>query len=145
LDSKGHPDFIITPSGTRLPVTPQFKGSATARYSWQMGSGKTHVQGVISHQSSASSDIRQVIYDYATPTFTINPNTILGRIRSSTVVDLAAGYDWRNYNFELYATNVFDVRNELSRFVSCNSSYCFDPKIVVGRPRTIGLRLGAKF
>ncbi|MGN6589365.1 MAG: TonB-dependent receptor [Sphingomicrobium sp.] len=142
LTSKGKPDFVITPSGTRLPVTPQFKGSATARYTWPTGPGKAHVQGVVSYQSSASADIRQNLYNDPT-IFGNNPNDFLGKIRASTVVDLYAGYDWSRYNIELFATNVFDDRNELSRFVNC--AICTATKIVVGRPRTIGLRLGAHF
>ena len=142
LDCSAPGDFIITPSGTRLPVTPKFKGSATARYQWPVGPGKAHVQGVVAYQGSASADIRQNVQD--DPANPINnPNTFLGRIRSSTVVDLFAGYDWSNYSLELFGSNIFDKRNELSRFVTC--SICTQTKIVPGRPRTIGLRAGLKF
>jgi outer membrane receptor protein involved in Fe transport len=131
-------DWIVTPSGTRLPVTPKLKGSATARYQWPLGRGKAHVQGVVAYQGSAAADIRQDIDGSGT-----NPNDFLGRIQASTTVDLFTGFDWGSYNAELFATNVFDVRNELSRFVVC--SICTQTKIVVGRPRTIGLRVGTKF
>jgi outer membrane receptor protein involved in Fe transport len=140
LDSKGKQDFIVTPSGTRLPVTPKFKASATARYTWPMWSGHAHVQGVLAYQGSASADIRQNI---GTATDAVNPNDFLGKIRASTVVDLFTGYDWGNYSLELFGTNVFDERNELSRFVVC--SICTQVKIVPGRPRTIGIRAGVKF
>jgi outer membrane receptor protein involved in Fe transport len=140
LDSKGRPDFIVTPSGTRLPVTPKFKASATARYTWPVWTGHAHVQGVIAYQGSASADIRQNI---GSATNVINPNDYLGKIRASTVVDLFAGYDWGNYSVELFGSNIFDERNELSRFVVC--SICTQTKIVPGRPRTIGLRAGVKF
>ena len=106
-----------------------------------MGAGKAHVQGVVAYQGSASADIRQ--NTTGDPLNPGNPNDFLGRIHASTVVDGFVGWDWHNYNMELFATNVFDVRNELSRFVPC--SICTQTKIVVGRPRTIGLRLGAKF
>jgi outer membrane receptor protein involved in Fe transport len=138
LDASGDPDFIVTESGTRLPVTPKFKMSATARYSWPMWAGRTHVQAGLAYQGSAAADIRRDVDGGGT-----NPNDFLGRIKSSTLVDLFAGYDWQNYNIELFATNIFDERNELSRFVVC--SICTATKIVPGRPRTFGLRLGAKF
>ena len=128
---------VVTSSGTRLPVTPKFKMSATARYAWNVGPGRAHVQAGIAHQSSAAADIRQDIGGGA------NPNDFLGRIKSATLVDVFAGYDWQRYNIELFATNLFDERNELSRLVVC--SICTATKIVPGRPRTIGLRLGAKF
>ena len=131
-------DWIVTPTGTRLPVTPKFKSTATARYSWPMGPGKAHVQGSIAYQSSASVDIRQDADGSGT-----NPNAYLRRLRSSTLVDLFTGFDWRNYSFELFATNVFDKRNELARFVAC--SICTRTYILPGRPRTIGLRAGVKF
>ena len=122
---------IVTPSGTRLPITPRFKGSATARYAWPMWTGKAHVQGTIAHQGSAPSDLDPA------------QNEMLGKISKSTLVDAFAGYDWDRYNVELFVTNLFDDRNELSRFVVC--SICTQVKVVAGRPRTIGLRLGAKF
>jgi outer membrane receptor protein involved in Fe transport len=144
---EGDEDFIVTPKGARLPVTPKFKGSVTARYSWPMWSGRTHLQGAISYQGSASADIRRNIGPVpADPDeVPLNPNDPLGRIKSSTLVDLFAGYDWDKYSLELFATNLFDERNQLSKFTSCNSTYCYRSHIVPGRPRTIGIRVGAKF
>ena len=130
-DSKGNPDYITVPSGTRLPVTPKFKATATARYTWPVWTGHAHVQGSVSYQGSAPSDI---FPDQA---------KLIGAIRGSTLVDLFLGYDWSRYNAEIFATNVFDERNQISRFVVC--SICDQVKIVPGRPRTIGLRLGAHF
>lgn len=131
LQANGDPDFIVVPSGSRLAVTPKLKVSGTARYTWPIWTGHAHVQGVISYQGSAPADLRPV--DAAA----------IGKIRSSTVVDLFLGYDWGRYSAELFATNLFDERNQLSRFVVCGA--CTQVKIVPGRPRTIGLRIGAHF
>jgi iron complex outermembrane receptor protein len=133
VDSKGNDDFIQVPSGSRLPVTPKFKASATARYTWPMWTGHTHVQGSVSYQGSAPSDI---FPDQAAS---------LGKIRASTLVDLFLGYDWSRYSAELFAKNVFDKRNDISRFYVCAAPPCDQVKIVPGRPRTIGLRIGAHF
>jgi outer membrane receptor protein involved in Fe transport len=131
-----------------LPVTPKFKLAATGRYAWPMGPGRAHVQGGVSYQSSASSDIRQV--SFACGGFLgsdmcadVNPNDFVDRIRSSTLVDLFTGYNWGNYSVELFAKNLFDKRNDVSRFVVC--SICTQNKILAGRPRTIGIRAGIKF
>ena len=137
LDDQGDPDFIVTPSGTRLPITPKFKVAANARYAWPIGPGRAHVQGTVTHRSSAPTDLRQDIGGG------LNPNDFLGRIRSSTLVDTFIGYTWGNYSAELFATNLFDERNDLVRFVAC--SICTQTKITPGRPRTFGIRLGTRF
>jgi iron complex outermembrane receptor protein len=137
VDCSAPDDFIVTPSGTRLPITPKFKATATGRYSWDIGLGKAHVQSSVSYQSSAAADIRQDVGGG------INPNSYLGRLHAFTLVDLFAGYDWDKYSAELFVTNVFDKRNELARFVAC--SICTRTYILPGRPRTIGIRLGARF
>ena len=137
LDANGNPDFITAPSGTRLPVTPRFKITGTARYSWNLGPGRAHVQAAAVYQSSASAALK------TNEGGGLNTNDFLGRIRSSTLVDLFTGYDWHNMSIELIATNVFDQRNDLSRFVVCG--LCTNVHIVPGRPRTLGLRAGLKF
>jgi iron complex outermembrane recepter protein len=144
LDSGGDDDFITAPSGTRLPITPKLKITGTARYTWSVWAGKAHVQMGVVHSGSARSALRPA------------DEQITGKLPAYTLVDLFAGYDWGRYNLELFATNVFDTRNQLSRFVSC--SLCGVPldvagnptglnqvHIVPGQPRTIGIRLGAKF
>ena len=130
-DCSGDGDSIVVPSGTRLAVTPKIKLTGTARYTWPMWTGKLHVQGSVSYQGSAPPELRP------------DADAIIGNIRASTLVDLFFGYDWGKYSAELFATNVFDERNELSRFVVC--SICTQVKIVPGRPRTVGLRLGVHF
>jgi outer membrane receptor protein involved in Fe transport len=124
-------DEITAPKGTRLPVTPKFKITGTARYAWDMGPGKAHVQAGVVHSGSARSALR------------VDDNLLTGKLPAYTLVDLFAGYDWNKYSFELFATNVFDKRDQLSRSVSC--SICTNIHIVPGRPRTIGLRAGMKF
>ena len=133
-------DDTVAPSGTRLPITPRFKASASARYSWQaFGPAKAHVQLVIAHQSSASTSLRT--FDPALGGR--DPNTILGRLGGYSLFDVATGLDWRNMNLELYVQNLFDKRNDLSRGTAC--SVCERTLIVPGTPRTIGLRAGYKF
>jgi outer membrane receptor protein involved in Fe transport len=137
-------DFITAPNGTRLPVTPKFKITATARYTWDMGPGKTHVQVGVVHQGSAPSALKTA------------DQAITGTIPAYTLVDLFAGYDWDRYSFEAFATNVFDERNQLSRGTFCAPcsvplNYNDEPTGLnqvhywPGRPRTIGLRAGMKF
>ena len=135
--------FVSVEDGARLPVTPKFKGSATARYSWPAwGDIKAHVQGGIAYKGSARASLRSLQLQSGTFAL-VDPNAYLGRIKSSTVVDLFAGLDWPRWDIEAFVTNVFDSTDELSRGVNCGS--CTRTLIVPGRPRTIGIRTGMKF
>jgi iron complex outermembrane receptor protein len=150
-------DFISAPSGTRLPVTPKFKAAATARYAWPAWADvRAHVQAGVSYQGSAPSSIRtqvQLVGPDATafcaaagaltPSGLCDPNIYQGKLRAATLVDLFAGLDWPKYSLEVFGTNIFDKRNDLSRFTACGS--CTRALVVPGRPRTIGLRAGFKF
>jgi len=123
---------VLAPSGTRLPITPRFKISTTARYSVPLGAGRGYVQGLVAHQSSASSDIR------------VAKAAALGRIESYTTGNLAFGFELARYNFELFAQNLWDERGQISRFQQCGA--CDQrPYIVPITPRTIGIRAGARF
>lgn len=127
----GAGNSILAPKGTRLPITPKFKGNVTARYQFPLGSATGHVQTAVYHSGSASSDIR--VADAAT----------VGRLKSYTYADLAVGADWQDYSVELFIANLFDTRAQLSRGVAC--SVCTRSYVNVVTPQTIGLRVGTKF
>jgi len=118
--------------------TVQFKAAGTARYTWPAGPGRAHVQGTITYRDSAPVDLRQDMDGSGT-----NPNDFLGRLGSATLVDLFAGFDWSRYSAELFVSNLFDERDEVARFVAC--SVCTQTRVLPGRPRTFGIRLGAHF
>ena len=125
-------DDILAPKGTRLPITPRFKITGTARYTVPIGSARAYVQGLVTHQSSASSDLR------------VAKAEALGRLKAFTYGNLSVGAELRNYTFELFAQNLWDERAQLSRFQACGACDT-RPYIVTIPPRTIGLRAGAKF
>lgn len=139
----GNGNLVSAPAGTRLPITPQFKISGTARYTMPLSWAKMYGQVNVAHQSSASSDIRTAIYQAGTGDI-ISPADQLGRLAPFTTVDLAWGFDFKRFNLEVFAQNVGDERGQLSRFQECGS--CGQrPYIVPITPRTIGIRAGAKF
>ena len=119
------------PAGTRLPITPKWKMSGTARYTIPMGDAKSYVQLNGSYQGSAPSDLR------------IANNALQGNLKAFGTVNFAMGTDWSKYSLELFVANVLDERGDLSRFVQCG--LCTRVYTVPINPRTIGLRLGAKF
>ena len=128
----GGGNSISAPKGTRLPITPQWKMSGTARYTVPMGDAKVYGQLNGMYQTSASSDLR------------VNYAAALGRLPAFAQVNAAIGGVWDKYTIEFFVSNIFDERGQLSRFAACGA--CTQrPYIVPTTPRTIGLRAGAKF
>jgi iron complex outermembrane recepter protein len=138
----GPGNFISAPAGTRLPVTPRFKFSSTGRYEFPLAGGNAHVQATMTHQSSASSDIRTLIFtSLGDPR---NPAALTGRLASYTTADFALGLEWARFSVEAFVENAFDERAQLTRFQECGQ--CFQrPYIVTNTPRTIGIRVGGRF
>ncbi|MFO1238855.1 MAG: TonB-dependent receptor [Sphingomonadaceae bacterium] len=135
-------NFIAAPKGTRLPVTPKFKVSGNARYSFPLGSSKGHVQAVVSHQSSASSDIRTAATQTGTGN-TYSPAAQLGDLKAYTTASFSFGAEFGMFSVEAFIDNAFDERGQISRFAQCGA--CLRTYIVPITPRTIGLRVGSKF
>jgi iron complex outermembrane recepter protein len=122
---------LAVPIGTRLPITPQFKISGNARYTFDMGAVKPFVQALINHQSGANPALRAG--DIAT----------LGRLPAFTTGDLRLGADFGSFTAEIFAENVWDARAQITRGVRC--SVCTRVYATYVTPRTIGLKVGAKF
>ncbi len=123
---------VLAPKGTRLPITPRFKASGTARYSVPVGTAKAYIQGLVAHQSSAAADIR------------LAQAASFGRLKAYTTANASIGADLSGYTLELFVQNLWDERAQLSRFQQCGT--CSQRTYIVSStPRTIGLRAGAKF
>jgi outer membrane receptor protein involved in Fe transport len=138
----GAGNIVSAPAGTRLPITPQFKATGSARYTVPLNTFKAYGQGVVSYQSSASSDIRTASF-YSTGV-EYNPAATLGRLPSFTTADFAIGAEFKRYSIELFIQNAFDSRGQLSRFEECGS--CSQrPYIVPITPQTIGVRVHSDF
>ncbi len=122
---------LAVPVGTRLPITPQFKVSGNARYTFDLGTIKPFIQGLINHQSGSNPALRAG--DIAT----------LGRLPAFTAGDLRVGADFGFFTAEIFAENVTDTRGQVTRGVRC--SICTRVYATYVTPRTIGLKVGAKF
>jgi outer membrane receptor protein involved in Fe transport len=134
----------LAPAGTRLPLTPKFKGNAVARYEFPLtGMWDGFVQGVVSHVGGRRSDLREL------------QNEIKGTYPAYTTADLSIGARGDTYRLELFATNLFDSNGRYFTGVQCQETVCGDPDGVsttggvfydyVIRPRTIGLKVGLDF
>ncbi len=138
VDAEGNPETDCpapeAPEGSRLPITPEFKGNLIARYEWTVGSLAAHVQGSMVYQTSAPADLRT------------EPAAILGDIPSFTLVDFSAGLDSGIWSLEAYVKNAFDEEAQLSRFAQCAETVCGGVTYFIPtQPRTIGVRVGRRF
>lgn len=167
VDTNGQPDTTCPPgsldpdgnvvtgpqaaSGTRLPVTADFKASMGARYTFDWGNYEPFIQGSFVHEGSRTTDLRS------------SEGSILGVMPSYTVFDLSAGIRKNNWTLNLYVKNLFDKRTEFGRYTLCATATCGggDPATnayptpaeyangqvytVAGQPRTIGIRFSQEF
>jgi outer membrane receptor protein involved in Fe transport len=122
-------------SGTRLPVTPKFKGNVTGRYTFPIASYKGNVQASAVYVGERTSDLR-----------TLAANA-LGDEPSYTVVDVSAGMEVKSFHYEVYLNNAFDKRAVLNKYAECDVLLCgaIAQYIVPNQPRTVGVKFGQKF
>ena len=125
----------FAPNGTRLPVTPKFKGNLTARENFPVFTYAGYVQGSVEYVGSRTADLRLLAAQE------------LGAEPSYTIVDFAAGMQFKNMTAELYVTNAFDRLAVIDRFAECDALTCGPVNIYTtpNQPRTIGLRFGQRF
>ncbi|MDP3854411.1 TonB-dependent receptor [Phenylobacterium sp.] len=122
------------PDGTQLPITPKLKANLSARYEWDVGDMRAHVQGSAVYQSRAWTDLR------------VAERAIVGALPSYATFDFTAGVEGDGWTIEGYMKNVTDERGNVSRFAQCATSVCgAQTYIVPNRPRTFGIRFGQKF
>jgi iron complex outermembrane recepter protein len=146
LSAASCPDYNLALSGTRLPITPKFKGNLTARYSFSVGDYDAHVQASYVYQSSSTSALVPA------------EAAALGSQDAYALANLTAGFTSHGYSFELFVTNLFDKQAALYRYAECSTLYevsgtpisgsnlCGQRSYVgVNVPRTIGLQFGQKF
>ncbi|GAB3360075.1 TonB-dependent receptor [Lysobacter tyrosinilyticus] len=126
------PDFAA--SGTRLPITPKFKGSASARYTFDLGGGEAYWQVALSHVGDRTTDLREYQSFY------------LGKLEAYTLTDLSAGYRRGSWSLDFFLKNAFDERADLARFSECAAEVCgHQPYTVTAQPRTFGVRFSQEF
>ncbi len=132
------------PDGSRLPVTPKFKGNLTARYTFDVGSNEAFVQGALVHVGERLSDLR------------IAEQQILGDLPSYTTLDISAGFRKDDWMIDVYVANVTDERAELNHFTQCAESVCGAAGVVpqypngqvytlTNQPRSFGIRFSQSF
>jgi len=120
--------------GTRLPVQPKFKGTATARYEFPIGSTDAFVQGSMMHQGGTRSFLTAA--DYA----------VVGPTKGFTTFDFSLGGKISNWSVEVFIQNAFDKRGILSLNASCAVTICGAySRAYPIRPQLFGIKVGQRF
>jgi outer membrane receptor protein involved in Fe transport len=130
------------PDGQPLPVVPKFKGTITARYEHPIRGLTGHLQGSLSGQTTAPSNL--LVFDQAA----------IGDQEGFVLVDFTFGVRDDNWELVGYITNAFDERPDLFSNVACPINVCGvetgalgtnGVNSVTSQPRTFGIRFGQDF
>lgn len=133
-----------SPKGTRMPITPRFKGNLVARYTFSVGENDAFVQGALVHVGERTTDLRLV------------ERSLLGNLPAYTTADISAGVQHGSWSMNVYIDNVFDKRAALYKFTECGVQVCGAhnqvPQYPNGQvytgfnvPRTFGIRFKQDF
>lgn len=134
FDSGGNP--TCTPAGTQLPVQPELKATATARYNFTLGSWESFIQGTVLHQSETRPYLLD--QDFAAVGGT---NT-----KGFTTFDFSTGANIGDIALEFFLHNAFDERGVLTLNTSCATSFCGPfARVYPVQPRILGVRLSQRF
>jgi iron complex outermembrane recepter protein len=128
LDTEITDSFVtnFVREGDELAFAPEFQAAITARYEWDLTSGKiAHVMLNGSYSDEVNTDI-------------VADNSIT--LDSWSLWNATAGLSDDQWTAELYVENLADERAEISGNAIFNRS-----RITVARPRTVGLRFAYDF
>lgn len=135
---------LLAPAGSRLPVTPKFKGNMIARYEFPISDWNGHVQLAANHTGSRATDLRTA------------QKALKGNLGAYTTVDFSFGVKNDLWSIEVFATNLFDSFGVVNTGVSCVETVCgtgVTPSTPTGgafydtiiKPRVIGLKFSRDF
>jgi len=141
------PAYDAVPSNTQLPVVPKFKGDATVRYTFPLGTAD--LQGYGQAAYSYTGAVNSALSPYQ--------NALIGGVPAYGLLDLMFGVNKGNFTAEFFASNALDKRAETTRFAECTVvgglqtliagvTVCGDkPLATIATPRTLGIRFSQSF
>lgn len=140
VDTNGNPvstcaaSDLQAPKGTRLPITPDYKGNFTARYTFDIGSYEAYWQAAVVAEGRRTSDLRTAERD------------ILGDLPSYSMTDLGLGVRKNNWSVDFYVKNLLNDSVQYNVRTECAVAVCgAEPYIVGAQPRTFGIKFSQDF
>jgi outer membrane receptor protein involved in Fe transport len=130
------PTVAVANVGTRLPVTPEFKGNLTGRYTFNVGGFDSFFQAAVFHQSVVVNDLN---------TYTA---AAMGDSPGFTTVDFSGGFGRDDWQLEGFIQNAFDERGELGRVSQCNdiANFCNShARVYPIKPQFFGIKFSRHF
>jgi len=122
------------PKGTKLPVTPDFKGNAVARYTFPIGLMDAYWQAAVVHSGSRTGDMEVAAAE------------ILGELPAYTTVDFSAGIAKNDWALDLFISNLTGEDAPLYKTAECVVETC-GPQVygVRVKPTTVSMRFTKDF
>jgi outer membrane receptor protein involved in Fe transport len=144
LEAELDEDVVVTievPAGSRLPLSPEFKGAAYAQYSWPVDWFNAS-DAWVRLQWSYTGDMVNQLEPFSAETGTFTPQILQP---SYNIGDLRFGVNSDNWSLQLFVNNITD-----ERAVIFHNPYEFDnnygrSRITVNRPREFGVRWIQRF
>ena len=125
---------VLAPKGTSLPVTADFKGNLTARYTFPIGSLDAYWQAAVAHNGDRWGDMD------------VSAAKALGKLPSITTVDFAGGFGRNDWSVDLFVSNLTGEDTEIYRSLECVIETCGpQPYGVRVKPTTVSLRFTKDF
>ena len=128
------PADLQAPRGTRLPITPDYKGNLTARYTFDVRGYEAYWQGSVVSEGRRTSDLRTV------------EREIVGDLPAYTTTDFGLGIRKNGWSVDFYVKNLFDDNAQYNRYTQCAEAVCGgDVYSVSAQPRTFGIKFSQDF
>lgn len=110
----------LAPAGTRLPITPIFKGNLIARYEFSLGRADAFWQVAFVHVGARTSDLR------------LAERSALGGMSAYNVVNLSGGMhpDGSTWSVSVFLNNAFGAHGQLYKYSECSPLVCAAHNVV---------------
>jgi len=131
---------LIVPKGSRLPLSPEFKGSAYAQYNWDVNWFSSNNAWVRLQWSYTGDMLNQV-----EPTTLDDGPSPQIKQPAYNIGDIRFGIDHDKWSFQAYVNNVTDERAVLFANPYEFDNYFGRSRVTVNRPREMGIRWIQRF